>query len=546
MSAYQPPTFSAPIDLDLSKNEGMPTIDRLDLDQETVATLTSRYPDTGLLTALLAERLDVPESRVLVTAGGDDALFRCFLRNEGTIVATTPSFEMISRYASQTRRELVEIPWWDGDFPVAEFVAAGADMAVIVSPNNPTGSVCTRADLIEVAAAIPFVVLDAAYVEFADEDLTATALELENVAVVRTLSKAFGLAGLRVGYLLGSTPVVDALRGYGSPYSLSSLSGVLASDVLARVSPHPYVQAVRENRRRLFGLLETLGAQPLPSQGNFVLARAVDPDWLVAAAASLGVAFRHFPDRPGLDTCVRITVPGDDDGYERLESALRSALAPEAIVFDMDGVLADVGESYRAAIVETAAGYGVDVSAAQVATAKAAGDASDDWELTRRLIAAAGTTASLEDVRERFEAIYQGTDGHAGLKLAERLLPDPALLEKWSSRLPLGIVTGRPRSDAEFFLERFDIARHFSAVVTREDARMKPDPAPVRLALEQLGVSGGWMVGDTHDDMVAARLAGVVPIGVKVRGDDPGALCGAARILDVVDELEEVLDGTQR
>lgn len=548
MTAYQPPSFRAPIELDLSRNEGRPTLGGLSLDPETVAALTSRYPDTSRLKSLVAMRIGVPPEQVLVTAGGDDALFRCFLRTTGDVVATTPSFEMISRYCDQVGTDLTEVRWWDGAFPIAGFLEVGADMAVIVSPNNPTGGVISAADLRKVSAETNLVVLDAAYTEFADEDLTPLALNLGNVVVIRTLSKAFGLAGLRVGYLLGRADLVAELGGYGSPYSLSGLSASLAADVLED-SPdraEDFARAIADERRALGEVLDGLGVSHLPSQANFVLLTGVDDGWLVSAAASLGVALRWFPDRPELAGCVRVTLPGEEGDFSRLVETLRSALAPEALLFDMDGVLADVSDSFRAAIVATAAEYDVEVTPELISAAKAGGNASDDWELTRGLLVTAGITATFEEVRDRFEMIYQGSDGAPGLKAAERLIPARSLLEQWASSFPLGIVTARPRKDAEEFLDRFDIADLFSAVVTREDAPSKPDPAPVRLALQRLGVSHAWMAGDTRDDIDAARGAGVVPIGVSPPGDDPAPLSAAARVVSKVDEIQEVLDVTKK
>lgn len=545
MSGYRPPVFEQPIELDLSKNEGRPTLRDIDLDAATVARLTSRYPDTARLTRLVAERHDVDPGRVLVTAGGDDALFRCFLRAKGTVAATTPSFEMISRYADQVGLDLVDVTWWDGDFPIADFLDVGAAMAVIVSPNNPTGNVISAEDLRKVAADTDLVVLDAAYSDFAAEDLTPLALELGNVAVVRTLSKAYGLAGLRVGYLLGSADLVEQLRGFGSPYALSALSASLAADVLETRAgwAEEFARRIADERVELTSVLDDLGISYLPSQANFVLITDVDPGWVVGGAASLGIALRWFPDRPELAGCVRVTLPGDPDDFSRLIATLRAVLAPEAMIFDMDGVLADVRDSFRAAIVATAAGYGVEVTPAQIASAKAGGNASDDWELTRGLLEAAGADVTFEGVRDRFEALYQGDGTTPGLKTKERLIPERSHLEAWAARMPLGIVTARPRKDAEEFLQRFDLNGLFAAVVTREDAPSKPDPAPVRLALQRLGVSSAWMAGDTRDDIEAARGAGVVPIGVTVPGDEP--LHGAALVVSRVEEIQEVLDVTQ-
>ncbi|MCI0543214.1 MAG: HAD family hydrolase, partial [Actinobacteria bacterium] len=174
-------------------------------------------------------------------------------------------------------------------------------------------------------------------------------------------------------------------------------------------------------------------------------------------------------------------------------------------------------------------------------------DANDDWELTQRLCAAAGVEVPLETITERFEQIYQGTTERSGLKRSERPIVAAEILAELSARMPLGIVTGRPRSDAEEFLERFELTRYFAAVVTRESGPLKPDPSPVRLVLEQLDVERAWMLGDTPDDLEAALAAGVVPVAVVPPGSDPDRyrrmLAGAAGVLDSTNQILEVLNG---
>lgn len=334
MSVYQPPTFDTPIDLDLSRNEGRAFLDEIDLDIAALGDLARRYPDTTALGRLMAGRHGVDENRVLVTAGGDDAIFRCLLWcRDRAVVTTTPTFEMISRYAGQVGAQLAEVSWWDEAAPVSEMVGTGADAAVIVSPNNPTGAAVEISDLSALAQRFRYVVLDAAYIEFADTDLTQSALDLGNVVVVRTLSKAFGLAGLRVGYLLGAPDLVAEIAGFGSPYAVSGISVAIASQALANgAKAELYVDNVVRERKELTTLLSDLGAEPLPSQGNFVLATNTDAGELVSRAASLGVGLRRFPQRRGLERCVRIGVPGDSDQFDRLVRVLESALARDTMM----------------------------------------------------------------------------------------------------------------------------------------------------------------------------------------------------------------------
>jgi histidinol-phosphate aminotransferase len=521
MSVYSPPTFGSPIEIDLSKNEGVPGP-------------ASAYPDSSRLRSILADRMGVGSDQVLVTAGGDDALFRCFLANANRrIVATRPSFEMIRRYAAQVGANLTEVAWWDQDFPIDEFAGSAADVAVVVSPNNPTGSAIDAQVLAKVASRFELVVFDAAYAEFADEDLTEAALDLGNVVIVRTLSKAFGLAGLRVGYLVGPAELISSISAYGNPYPVSSVSLRMAEEALVMATAE--VEGNRGRRERLSAILEQLGATPLRSQANFVLASGVEADWLVSACASLGIGIRAFPDRLELEGCVRITVPRDEVEMARLESALRTAFEPEALLFDLDGVLADVSGSYRATVIETARSFGVTIGQADIDRIKAAGQANDDWEVTRRLCVEAGVEVRFEEVVARFEAIYQGDGSGPGLKENEKLLVDGAALERLGERYSLGIVTGRPRRDTDEFLDRFGLTDRFDTVVTREDALFKPDPAPVRLAMERLDVTRAWMLGDTRDDLESARAAGALPIAVGSTELQP-----AATSLQRADQIEEL------
>src|SRR5213079_3100742 len=138
--------------------------------------------------------------------------------------------------------------------------------------------------------------------------------------------------------------------------------------------------------------------------------------------AALGVLVREFRDRPGLETALRITLPGEPAAFERLTTALDTVLAPQAIIFDLDGVLADVRESQRAAMIATATAFGVTITMGDIEKALRAGDAANDWIVTRRLVTAGGAQADLETVTARFQDLYLGEAGSPGLRERERLI----------------------------------------------------------------------------------------------------------------------------
>ncbi len=563
---YKGPAQPEPGVLKLDGNEGNPPPRKLleDLAEADLSRVRD-YPDARPLESDIAERLGVDPGRVVVTAGADEALdrvFRAYLAPGRRLVLPVPAFEMMYRFAAVVGGEILPVPWTDA-FPTDDVIAALDDavsLVAMISPNNPTGRTATASDLERVAEAASrvdsgaafgaMVVLDHAYVEYSDQDLTSVAQGFDNVVTVRTFSKAWGLAGCRVGYAVASPEVATVLRNVGSPFPVAglSLAAVRAQLSSGDAALEKHVTAVRAGRERVTETLGDLGIETGPAEGNFVLgdfgARA---DFVFNGLDALGVRVRRFPHRPEIADALRITVPEQVEPLERLLEALRVCLAPDALLFDLDGVIADVEESYRRCVLETAGTFGVEVSREELATMVLAGDANNDWVLTQRILAGRGVEMSLEDVTEAYQRAYLGTSGSPGLRESERLLVPRDVLSRLAERLPLAIVTGRPREEAEWFLDKEGLTDLFGAVVCMEDGPIKPDPAPVRAAASLLDVERAWMVGDTPDDIRAAAAAGAVPIGIVAPGPDPGASasalreCGAATVLGAVDDLLELL-----
>lgn len=548
---YRVPRPTIGIDLWLDGNEGPapdPSVQAAlsELDPEVLR----RYPDSAPLTADIAECFAVDPEQVVVLAGADEALdrfCRAFAGPGRNLVVLCPAFEMTTRYAELAGAQIREVWWTGGEFPLDEVLAAvDADTCAIslATPNNPTGMEIGIDTLVELArrAAGTWLVVDLVYAGFLAADPTAVLLAEPNVLALHSLSKFNGLAGLRVGFAIGPTEAIAPMRRAGGPYSVAGPCLAAARASLQVPASEQYREAVEAERAALTSLLREAAAEVPDSSANFVLATTPRAAWIFAGLASLGIAVRRFPGRPGLSDSLRISCPGRSDAGDRLVTALKTVLQPEAVLFDLDGVLADVSESYRQAIVCAADEFGVAVTAEAITRAKSAGDANNDWVLTWRLITAAGVEASLEAVTEVFESHYQGR-----LWQKETLLVDKDWLVGLARRCRIGMVTGRPRADAKRFLETFDLVEVFPVVVCMEDGPTKPAPDPVRLALSELGVASAWMLGDTVDDVRAARYAGVVPIGVIAPGEDPGVgeqtltRAGAARVLTDLNELLELL-----
>ncbi len=337
VSAYSPPRTSSPIDLHLDGNEGsMPPQSLLSMLGSQDSELLRRYPDASELESELASIHKINRERVLVTAGADDALeraLRAVLGPKEEVILPVPTFGMIARFAKLAGGEVLEVPWLEGTIPTDEMIAAVTErtaVIVVVTPNSPTGLVARARDLERLSTNAPWALLlvDLAYVEFADRDITSIALSFPNTVVTRTFSKAWGLAGLRVGYAMGNPRVIEWMRATGHPYSVSAPSLLLARERLARdrEEVRGFVARVREQREKLSRLIESLGAHALPSQGNFLLGKFDDGDQVCSGLAELGIAVRPFPGKPYLENCLRITVPGDVTAFDRLYAGLTEVL----------------------------------------------------------------------------------------------------------------------------------------------------------------------------------------------------------------------------
>ena len=330
-AAYAVSKHGAPIDLKLDANEGAPPPAAL-LAMLTDPELMRRYPDARGLEAKLAMRLGVTRDRVLATCGADDALdraCRAFLWRGRELILPVPTFEMLPRFAALLGATAREIPWPSGPFPleaVLRSVNENTAAIAVVSPNNPTGAVVTRAELQRLAAGAPDVVLlvDLAYAEYADEDLTATALALPNAIVFRTLSKAWGMAGLRVGYGVARAEVTDLLNRVRQPFNVNNLA---LAGAVAALDDHLFLAESYESNRRgmeqIIAGLKRLGLEHIPSHGNFVTFELTDAATVNGKLLKQGVIVRPFGGY-GMPNHLRVTIGLEAENLRFLEALQQS------------------------------------------------------------------------------------------------------------------------------------------------------------------------------------------------------------------------------
>lgn len=224
-------------------------------------------------------------------------------------------------------------------------------------------------------------------------------------------------------------------------------------------------------------------------------------------------------------------------------------MAEALVVFDMDGVLVDVTESYRETIVRTVEHFaGVTLTRPQIQDYKNQGGFNDDWKLSHHVITQHGVAVEYQTVVDYFQGLFHG-NGSDGLILRERWMARDGLLERLAARFDLALFTGRMRWEAEVTLRRCAPSLRFDPVVCMEDVtELKPAPEGLLKIAAAAGGRRMWYIGDTIDDARSAGAAAVPFIGIASPGSPLRAELAslfraenAVAVLDDINQLESVL-----
>jgi len=300
------------------------------------------YPPYAQATNDVAAYLDTPVETVALTNGLDEgimALAVAYLRGDGTgnppeALVPEPAFEIFRFDTAVAGGRLVQVmPRPDFSFPLPEVLAAISPRTRVVfltNPNNPTGVAVPPDAIRTVARAVPpgaIVFVDEAYAEFAGVSFIRELPAHPNVIIGRTFSKAFGLAGLRVGCLVGSPETLDPIRRAVPVYSVN-IAAVAAVQAALRDLDHlrGYLRQVEESKSLLYAACDRLGLSYVPSHSNFVLVCAGGrTETLVRGAFERGVYIRDRSTEPGCAGCIRIAA-GIVDHTKRCIAAMEDVL----------------------------------------------------------------------------------------------------------------------------------------------------------------------------------------------------------------------------
>ena len=306
----------------------------LDSDQLT------KYPNTEPLYEELAASLGIAPERLRLTAGSDGAmraLHHCYVGPGDKTVSLDPSYAMFPIYARMFGGEPVQVPF-DADLRIdadalLEAIAPGVKLVLLAEPNQPTGTLLgddvLRAVIARAAETRALAVIDEAYFPFSDHTILPWIDEHPNLVITRTFSKAWGLAGLRIGFAAGDPAVIGTLFKVRTAYDVNAAAAAAARVLLGRPEvAQAYADEVAAGRARLEERTRALGLEPLPGFTNFALIRVasrIDPVALADALFERRLIVKGGFAAPGLAGCVRVTL-GGPDLMDRFADALAEVL----------------------------------------------------------------------------------------------------------------------------------------------------------------------------------------------------------------------------
>jgi histidinol-phosphate aminotransferase len=337
---YVSPQLPARVRLNTNESPYPPPSDLLD---EVVAELRrhelNRYPDRDAkaLTTAIADHTGWPRDGILPANGSNEVLLHLFLAFGGPgrkVMVFKPTYSLHSLIPRITGTQVIELARGDDfeidvDEAVQEIRTRRPEIVVVCSPNNPTGlpePLPAVKALVEEAPGL--VVVDEAYGEFAEPVDSAMPLlaDRPKVVITKTLSKAWRLAGARIGYLLAAPSIIAAMARVKLPYHLSTFTQLMGHAALRRADDAlGVVESIKTERDRISMELQAMGVHSWPSRANFVLFRVPEAGAVWQSLMDRGVLVRSYAGAPGLENCLRVSAGRPEETDEFL-NAMREVL----------------------------------------------------------------------------------------------------------------------------------------------------------------------------------------------------------------------------
>jgi len=560
LKPYTPPLENRidKLGFDFNENTLGPSQKVMKILKNTPAKIISSYPEYNKLMVKIAEYCKVKPENIIATNGSDEGIqlaIDCTLEKDGEIIIIQPTFQLYDFYSQKTNGQIKKINFEkDFSFPIKKLmkiINEKTRIVILCNPNNPTGKKIPKKYILKILEKLKngIVLVDEAYYEYSKETAINLIKDYENLLITRTFSKAFGLAGLRIGYLLGNENLIKILNKAKSPYNVNYIAvnaAIAAIDDSNYVNE--YVEQIEKSKKILYKYLENQKIEFIKSDTNFVLIKFGDQkESVFEGLKNTNILVRDVSKQPMLNGFLRVNV-GTVEQTNLFVKELDKIISKTILIFDIDGVLIDVNNSYRKAIQETVKFFsGKEIADSEIQEIRNKKILNNDWEITQRILEKYNKIIPIKKVVEKFQEFYLGKNFEGFIK-NEKLLINKNILKNIYKKYELAIFTGRPKKEANFILDYFKIKEFFSTLICMEDCtKGKPNPEGLEKIISPSVFKKAIYFGDSVADLESAKNAKIESVGVmsnqKYSVETQVALkkAGAKAILNSINEIEEVL-----
>ena len=479
------------------------------------------YPSYSSLYKTIVDFHKIDISSVALTSGFDEAissLLFSYLNKGDSIVIATPYDSNISKIVCKVGVNLIEVPYknkWI--YPIDEImdVLETANALIISTPNNPTGDVLSESQIAHILESYPdkLIIIDESYSNFSGFTNLPLLQKYDNVAIYKSCSKDYGLAGLRFGYILADRTIIDSVKKVLPQYNVSVVASVAAEASLKDQNFVKYVaNEIARSRQYLTDEIRKMGFDVYRSYGNFILVNFGDKaDLVYQKFKSNNIIVKNYSNETALLGHLRVTVP-TLSASERIISLLKSR---NTIVFNFD-LFFDVTLSVFKAIQLTYNHFtGKNISEADIIRMRALAGTSSYTKLLLEIISRSGFNYPREDILKVYSNYYW-VDGSALID-DEKLIVDCDMLCNLAQKYNVAVYTDRTTQETKFLLKKFNLTKYFQKIITSDDipeSLRMPDTTPLLMIKESLITDYLICFFDSTDAILASNKYNYsVPIG---------------------------------
>ena len=483
----------------------------------------SLYPTYGKTLDKLSQKYDIKKENILLTNGCDEAInviLNTYLNPQDEILSYYPTFVMPQIYGEILGASIKLIDY-DEKFifdykKIESNISNKTKIVYIATPNNPTGEI-VKASIIEILLQkFPNIlfIIDCTYINFSYNATFMDYIDLvkkyNNIAIIKSFSKDFALAGLRFGLVLADFKIINNLKKVIPPYSVNTIS---LNCAISALNDEKRIEEIKEQnslaRKALFETLNEKGFKPYESEGNFIFCDFNSySKFYYEKFKKSGIIVRDFPKSSNYSNFLRITVP-KLGGVKYISELLNKK---DVLIFNLDGIIVDSTESYLKTIIKTVEHFtDREISLKEVLNAKNLGKMSCNWETVKYLLSTYDKDIELSEIITVFQNILTKYIDN------EKLLISKETFEELSKDYDMVIFSGRLMDEVKYTLEKFDIDKYFHFYITSDDLprnMLKPNPKGVYEILKHCPHKTITHLGSSVDDIIAANSANINVIGI--------------------------------